>query len=371
MNEILTRRQAVMLALVVCLGLGLLGYGLFAIGDQQQLWHGQFMINMKLANAGGLDIGTRVRIQGVQAGQVVAIEQPEQRGGYLLVKLRLDGRCKTLLGKDAHGEVKTEGLLGGKVIDIVPGSPGADLLAEHATIPGNVDSLNDDIKKLAGDSQATLSDLRGLAANLKSLSERGEKAVMEVEWLANDLREGKGALGGEVLSTVKQVRESSQAVQNGFEAMKHLPLVGKHVDPYTKVLVRPGMDRFVGVFTEAELFHEGRSVFHPEGVERLRSWAAKHIPNTRLAGTEVVIVAYTDPHFTDSKAAEILTQEQADAVKTYLSDHHDVHKLGTFSRRTVQAIGMGNRSAPGVPVSPPLPLRRIEVIIFAPAGTLS
>lgn len=371
MTEILTRRQALMLAIVVCLGLGLLGYGLFAIGDQQQLWHGTFEINMKLANAGGLDVGTRVRIQGVQAGQVVAIEQPLQRGGNLLVKLRLDGRCKTLLGEDAHGDVKTEGLLGGKVIDIVPGSPGAELLAEHAIIPGTVDSLSDDIKKLASDSQATLADLRGLATNLKSLSDRGEKAVREVEGLASDLREGKGALGSEVLSTVKQVRDSSQAVQNGFDAMKHLPIVGKHVDPYTKVLVRPGMDKFVGVFAESELFHDGRSVFHPEGVERLRAWAARHIPNTKLAGSEVVIVVYTDPNYPDGKAADILTQEQAEAVKTYLIDHHEVHKLGTFSRRTVQAIGMGNKSAPGIPVSPPLPLRRIEVILFAPAGSFS
>ena len=78
--------------------------------------------------------------------------------------------------------------------------------------------------------------LRKLAGNLKSLSERGEKAVMEVEGLASDLREGKGILGSEVLSTVKQVRDSSQTVQNGFDAMKHLPFVGKHVDPHTKAL---------------------------------------------------------------------------------------------------------------------------------------
>ena len=357
MTEILSRRQAWLLALVVLIGLGLLGYGLFAIGDQQQLWHGQFHISMKLPNAVGLEAGTRVRIQGVQAGQVVGIEQPAFRGGDLLVKLRLDGSCRKLLGDDARGEVKTEGLLGGKVIDIIPCSPGADLLVENAIIPGQVDSLNDDLKKLAGD--------------LRSLSERGEKAVKEVEGLASDLREGKGVLGSEVLSTLKQVRDSSQSMQNGFDAMKHLPIVGKHVDPYTKLLVRPGMDKFVGVFAESEIFHDGRSVFHPEGVEKLRAWAALHIPNTKLAGSEVVIVAYTDPNYPDSKAAEILTQEQAEAVRTYLTDHHDIHKLGMFSRRSVQAIGMGNKTAPGIPTSPPLPLRRIEIILFAPAGTLS
>lgn len=357
MTEILNRRQAGLLALAVIVGLVLLGYGLFAIGDQQQLWHGRYEINVQLPNAGGLDIGTRVRIQGVQAGQVTAIDQPAQRGGTLHVKLRLDGKARKLLGEDAYAVVINEGLLGGKVIDINPGSPGAELLAEHATIPGQMDNLNDDLKRLTND--------------LRTLSARGEKAIKEVESLAHDLREGRGLLGQEVLSTLKQVRDSSQSLQNGFDAMKHLPLVGKHVDPYTKLLVRPGMDKLVAVFTEDDLFHEGRSVFHPEGVEKLRSWAVQNIPQTKLAGSEVVIVAYADPQFPDSKSAEILTQEQAEAVKTYLSDHHGIHKLGTFSRRTVQAIGMGTKGAPGSPHSPPLPLRRIEVIFFAPAGTLS
>lgn len=371
MTEILTRKQAWLLALVVCLALGLLTFGLFSIGDQQQLWNGTYTISTRLDNAGGLEIGTRVRIQGVQMGQVIAIEQPEQRGGYLLVTMKLDGKSKSLLGTDAKAQVKTEGLLGGKVIDIHPGSPGSDTLAANSIIPGSIDSLNDDLKKLANESQSTLADLRSLAANLQKLSERGEKAVKEVEGLTQDLRTGQGALGSEILGTVKQLRDSSQSVQNGFDAMKHLPIVGKHVDPHTKMLVRPGMDKLVGTFAEQELFHEGRSVFHPEGVQKLKAWAEKHVPNTRLAGSELVIVAYTDSQTGERMAADILTTEQAEAVKTYLIDHHSIHKLGTFSRRTVQAIGMGTRPSPVIAPSASLPIRRIEVILFAPAGTLS
>lgn len=370
MTEILSRKQAWLLAFVVCLSLGLLAFGLFSIGDQQQLWNGTYTINTRLENAGGLEIGTRVRIQGVQMGQVVAIEQPIQRGGYLIVTMKLDGRSKTLLGSDAKAEVKAEGLLGGKVIDINPGSPGSETLTDKAIIPGTIDSLTDDLKKLANESQTALTDLRSLASNLQKLSERGEKAVAEVEGLARDLRTGQGALGSEVVGTLKQVRESSQSMQNGFEAMKHLPIVGKHVDPYTKLLVRPGMDKIVGTFSEQELFHEGRSVFHPEGVQKLKEWAEKYVPGTKLAGSEFVIVAYTDSN-SDSKAAEILTTEQSEAVRTYLIDHHSIHKLGTFSRRTVHAIGMGTRLSPTTAASASLPLRRIEVILFAPAGTLS
>jgi len=371
MIESLRRGQALLLGLVVVLSLALIAGGLFAVGDHQQLWHGGYTVHIRLANAGGLDVGSRVRVQGVNAGQVIALEQSRDRGGDILVTLRLDGRFRTRLGADAKAEVKNEGLLGTKVVDIVPGSPATDSLVENSIIPGTVESLTDDLRRLSIEGEKTMQDARVLAGRLSALGDRGEKAITELEGLTHDLREGEGPLGREVLATIKQVRESSQTVNNSFDALKKLPLVGRHIDENVKLLVRPGCDKAVGVFAENELFHEGRSVFHPEGVERLRQWAEANLPRSKLKGSEVVIVAYTDPNYPDPRAADLLTQEQAEAVKTYLSDHHDVHKLGYFSRRPVTALGMGTRPAPGVPISPPMPLRRIEIIVFAPAGTLS
>ncbi len=371
MTESLRKSQAWMLGLLVVLGLALTAVGLFFVGERQQLWQPAYHLQVKLDNAGGLDLGARVRVQGVNAGQVTAILQPQQRGGSILVTLRLDSQFRPLIGNDARAEVKSEGLLGGRIIDIFPGSPGSDLLAEGAILTGQVEGLTEDLRKLAADGQSTLEEVRGLIGNLKKVSERSEKAVSELEGLTHDLREGQGPLGREVMGTLRQVKQSSQTLHNGVDALKHLPVVGKHMDAHTKLLVRPGMDKIVGTFEESELFHPGRSVFHPEGVERLKSWAAAQVPGSKLKGSEVVIVGYADPNFPDSQAAELLTQEQAEAVKTYLSDHHEIHKLGTFSRRTVTALGMGIRPAPGLPTSPPPPVRRIEVIIFAPAGTLS
>jgi phospholipid/cholesterol/gamma-HCH transport system substrate-binding protein len=370
-TESLRRGQAILLGLIVVMALLLAAGGLFTVGDHHQLWHGSYQVQVQLPAAGGLDVGSRVRVQGVNAGQVVAIDQPTVRGGSIIVRLRLDGRFRTQLGSDAHAEVKNEGLIGMKVLDIVPGSPGADVLADNSVIPGTVESLTDDLRRLSAESEKTLQDVRVLAGKLKTLSERSEKAVTELEGLTHDLREGEGPLGREVLATIRQVRESSQTVNNSFDALKKLPLVGKHIDEHVKLLIRPGSDKMVGVFAETQLFHDGRSVFHPEGVERLKQWSEANLPKSKLKGSEVVIVAYTDPHHPDPRAAELLTQEQAEAVKTYLSDHHDVHKLSYFSRRAVTALGMGTKSAPGGPVSPPPPLRRIEIIVFAPAGTLS
>jgi phospholipid/cholesterol/gamma-HCH transport system substrate-binding protein len=371
MNETLKRGQAWILGLVVLVGLALAAGGLFFVGDRQQLWRPVFHVHVQLASADGLSPGSRVRVQGVQAGQVAAIHEPALRGGSILITVRLDSRFQPLLGSDAHAEIKTEGFLGAKVIDILPGSPGAELLADGTIIPGRPEGLAEDLRRLAADGRAAIEETRAAAERMKKLADRGEKTLAELEGLAHDIREGEGPLGREVVGAVRGVKESSQNVNNSLDALKQVPLVGKHIDAKTRLLIRPGMDKFVGVFEESEVFHPGRSVFHPEGVERLNAWALANLPKTKIKGSEVVIAVYTDPGALDAQSADLLTQEQAEAVRTYLTEHHDIHKLGTFSRRVVTPLGMGTRPAPGPRISPPPPIRRIEIIIFAPAGALS
>jgi phospholipid/cholesterol/gamma-HCH transport system substrate-binding protein len=170
MTESLRRGQAILLGLVVVVALLLAGVGLFAVGDHHQLWHGSYLVQVQLPAAGGLDVGSRVRVQGVNAGQVIAIDQPTVRGGPIVVRLRLDGRFRSQLGADAHAEVKNEGLIGMKVLEVVPGSPGSDALADNAIIPGTVESLTDDLRRLSAESEKTLQDVRVLAGKLVALS---------------------------------------------------------------------------------------------------------------------------------------------------------------------------------------------------------
>jgi phospholipid/cholesterol/gamma-HCH transport system substrate-binding protein len=70
----------------------------------------------------------------------------------------------------------------------------------------------------------------------------------------------------------------------------------------------------------------------------------------------------------DERSAQILTEEQAEAVKNYLIAQHRVNRLGWWSSRNVLALGMGTRPPPngagGNKSS--APARRVEVIVFIP-----
>jgi phospholipid/cholesterol/gamma-HCH transport system substrate-binding protein len=82
--------------------------------------------------------------------------------------------------------------------------------------------------------------------------------------------------------------------------------------------------------------------------------------------SQIVIAAYSDD-VRNRDRAEILTQEQADAVCKYLVDKHAVQSAGWFKTRKVAAVGFGTRTPSTVdPSTSGLPSRRIEIILFTP-----
>jgi phospholipid/cholesterol/gamma-HCH transport system substrate-binding protein len=358
----LTRAQAALLGLVVLVGLGLAALGVFAIGDRQGIWREHFYLHARFPQINGIEVGTRVRVQGINAGQVDALEHPVQRGGDVLVRLRLDASYRPLLGSDARAEIVGEGLIGGKVVEIHPGSPGTTAIEPGATIPGQSDRLMEEIRGLANRGQA-------LVQEVETLTRETTQVMRESQALLRDVRQGEGPVGKELVATMKQLQEATDSVGRGFDAMNHVPLLGRYMDASATLLVRPSAEQHPFVFKEEELFEPGRAVLTSAGRARLDTLAAKELPRLKVADSEIVIAAYTESGF-GARAAEILTKQQSEAVRKYLVEQHKVHRLGWWRRRDVTALGMGTRQPPGEPSSASTPARRVEVIVFVPPGSL-
>src|SRR5581483_10485214 len=87
----------------------------------------------------GVELGTRVRIQGIDAGEVVAIDPPAVAGGPVVLCLRLRGSLRHLVLAGSTVQIVGEGLIGGKVLEIrsegiEPGTPEASPVAEGAIL---------------------------------------------------------------------------------------------------------------------------------------------------------------------------------------------------------------------------------------------
>ncbi len=110
--------------LFVFIGLLLIGYLAFRIGDAQFFTSKPFVVYAEFSNVGGLKEGGKVRLAGVSVGNVSEISL-DRESFFARVKLLLEPGI--LLDDDTIASIKTNGLIGDKYIDLLPGGSGVGL----------------------------------------------------------------------------------------------------------------------------------------------------------------------------------------------------------------------------------------------------
>jgi hypothetical protein len=319
---------------MVSVALALAVGGVFAIGSRQWLWQDTFHVRVGFRQIRGVEVGTRVRVMGREAGEVERVDLPATRSGEVVLRLRLDGKVRHLVAADASAQIVPEGMVGGKVVEIYPGSDGADPVAEDALI--------------AARPTTQLMDVLG-----------------EVGTTLKGVGNGQGVLGQELVKLLSQSRGAVTALKQNADAIKGMPLVRNYVKDPFKELVRPDCERNRHWYSEADLFEPGRAVLTGAGRKRLDD-LVPWLEGLKHRGSEVLVASFAAPNL-DSDLAQALTQKQSEAVCDYLKDNHGVQKMGWFARRKVTALGCGTDSDP-LHESKDLPVPRIEVLVFVPQG---
>jgi phospholipid/cholesterol/gamma-HCH transport system substrate-binding protein len=385
----LSRRQAVLLGILVAIGLCLAIAGLFAVGNRQWLGGDSFTVRVGFPDIAGVEVGTRVRVQGINAGEVTAIEEPTLPSGEVTLVLRLSGRLRHLVGPDAKVQIQSEGMLSGKVVRIVPGTPGGEPVADGARLTGEPaaylpEGLAQATVKLnhaLTEVQGTLHEFRRGQGPAGKLSQDMSQATVklsnvldQVDSQLQQIQKGEGTFGklaksgeayAEAVQGLKDVRHMVSSVKQNSDAIKSLPIIRSYVHDPAKELIRPDCKRYRRWFHEGDLFVPGQAVLTDQGRSQLDK-AAPWVNEGKRNNHEVVIAAFSDAAQTPD-FAQALTQKQAEAVATYLRNSHSIHKTGFWwwSRRTVRAVGCGTQPSP-VPERETLPAARVEILVFLP-----
>jgi phospholipid/cholesterol/gamma-HCH transport system substrate-binding protein len=326
--------------------LGILG--LFAVGSRG--WLGKVPLHVRVGfhEIRGVELGTRVRIQGIDAGEVVSIAPPDSPDGHVVLRLALRDEYRRLVRANSTVQIVSEGMLGAKVLEIHRGQ----LRPGQSDEPAAEDALLD------SENSTELADVLG-----------------QVKQTLDGIRNGDGTLGklardpqayDALLDLLHQGRDAVVSIGQGADAVKQMPLVRDYVEDAANLLVRPNCERNRQCFAEADLFEPGRAVLTAQGrehLDRLAPW----LEGMKHKGSEVVVATYADPHISSPKVARALTRQQSEAVCDYLKRQHSIQKMGWFSSRKVTALGQGVNPPPA-PESDPLPPSRVEVIVFVPQG---
>jgi phospholipid/cholesterol/gamma-HCH transport system substrate-binding protein len=387
-SQSLSRSQAIVLGLVVVLALGVTGVGLAQIATKQGLWADSFEVTVGFPDANDVAPGTPVRVRGVDAGQVAAVEYPDHDGpgSAVTVRLRLDAKFEGRLYADASAQIHSTGLLGGKVIAVNPGTPKAGPLSNGALrateapdlaksaaqlgdAAGKIGATADETRRLVRDirdGNGTLGklikddelydDLKGLSKDTRHAVARAEKTVTKVEGQVENVEK-----------FVQDGRDTLRSVKQGTDAVQRMPLIRGYVEDAAALLVRPTSRREARPFHAAHLFEPGTAILHDVGREHLTNVAA-WLKDVHHDKAELVVVAQCDPNDksqTSASAAE-LTKKQGEVVIEFLKSQK-AHKIGWWTRRPMTPVGLGLGPSPVVEPNPH-PLPHVQVILFTPEG---
>ena len=192
-----------------------------AVMTNAALFRGRYIIVTNVPDAGGIRKGDPVLMRGVNIGRVIKFGISQHN-----VDIRLEIEGEYRVPKDSRVEVRSAGILGGSVADVIPGQStenvgwgdrlpgktGAGLFDKMDELAGQADKVAGKMQNLL--SNQMVSDVHGGAANarqsLQSLQAILNEQRADMRALTASLRrsaEGveKVATGPEIEQTVKRV----------------------------------------------------------------------------------------------------------------------------------------------------------------------
>src|SRR4030095_10836078 len=262
----MTRMRSAAVGAFVLGGLLLFGAGLFLIGDRRLLFSRQFELNSTFSKVTGLQVGPRVRLAGLDAGEVLEIALPPRPSQRFRVRMRMREDLRQLVRTDSVAAVQTDGIVGNAFIQVGVGSDEAPVVAPGATITGTdpiefsdliqegrdtfrmvsrevvdlkgdvstaivaltetvqnvngvITDVGDDVQRLTTTSAAAMEGVQGTVADARQLVADVRKGQGTIGQLLTDraLYDRLTGLGSEAEQTVRNLRETTERAKTAVE----------------------------------------------------------------------------------------------------------------------------------------------------------
>lgn len=175
----------------------------FLTGDQS-IFEKSYTVNTSFKNTAGLIKGAAVRLSGVRIGAVTNIDFAKHPEGdkVINVSMKINKEGIGRLNPDAIATIRTEGLLGDKYIEILPGKEKP--LASPPEVVKIESQSPIEITSLIGQSGDLLTNVISISKSLNRIV----KGFGEEENISN------------INKTIASVKASSEAIQKNLEAIE-------------------------------------------------------------------------------------------------------------------------------------------------------
>jgi phospholipid/cholesterol/gamma-HCH transport system substrate-binding protein len=207
----------------------LFGSALFLIGNQHKAFHHHIVFYTNFQNVDGLPKGAKVRVDGMDAGEVQSIQIPSSPAQKFRLKMSVDDQLHGLIREDSLVTVETEGIVGDKFLLIHSGSEHASLARAETTLqskePFEMTKLLEQAQGIMTQAGTTLNGLQGTMTDvnrhLDTTLDTATGTMKNVNSVVLDVRNGKGAAGLllEDKATAADVKQSIANVRQTTETL--------------------------------------------------------------------------------------------------------------------------------------------------------
>jgi phospholipid/cholesterol/gamma-HCH transport system substrate-binding protein len=205
------KSDGVKLGLFVIGGVLLFSLGIYLIGQKQRMFSDVIEVSCYFKNAGGLQVGNNVRFSGINVGTVKNIGIVSDSS--VKVDLVIDEDVKKFIKKDAKAMIGSEGLMGSKMISIIPGTEHDKPINDNDVIstiqPASLDDILDRLMTTTDNAAKITDDLSGITDNIRS--GRGTIGKLFMDTIMAD----------EIGQTLINLRKGTHGFEQNMSAARH------------------------------------------------------------------------------------------------------------------------------------------------------
>jgi phospholipid/cholesterol/gamma-HCH transport system substrate-binding protein len=178
-----TTNNKIKLGIFVSATIILFTLGIYFIGQRQQLFSSTFHVSGIFKDISGLQVGNNVRFSGINVGIIDDIHQVTD--STVSVGMVVNEDTRKFIKKNAKAIIGSDGLMGNKIILIVPGVNSTTQIEDNDVIATAMPVSMDDIM-----------------LNLQVTTENAAKITSDLSAITQNIHEGKGTIGKLLMDSI-------------------------------------------------------------------------------------------------------------------------------------------------------------------------
>jgi phospholipid/cholesterol/gamma-HCH transport system substrate-binding protein len=199
------------LGIFVTISIALFIAAIYLIGKKQQLFGSTYQISGIFKDVNGLQIGNNVRFCGINVGIIKDIQLVTDSTAK--VDMTIDEKTREFMKKNSKAIIGSDGLMGGKILLIIPGTANDKAIEDNDTIataqPVNMEDIMFKLKVTSDHSAALTEDLAAIVHNVRSGNGTVGKLFMD------------NAFAGKLDKTLVNIKDGAGGFKQNMDAASH------------------------------------------------------------------------------------------------------------------------------------------------------